>query len=76
MKNIIAGVFALVIGFFALTFATVMGVFMALVAFIAQPFLKRKLSKQYATFYAGKTNGATSQGRVIEGEYEPVQSNR
>ncbi|MDO6705878.1 hypothetical protein [Photobacterium sp. 1_MG-2023] len=76
MKNIIAGVIALVIGFFALTFATVMGLTMALVALIAQPFLKRKLAKQYATFYAGNPEASSGQGRVIEGEYEPVQNHK
>ncbi|WP_120512925.1 hypothetical protein [Photobacterium salinisoli] len=74
MKNILTGVIALVVGFFALTFAAVMGLTMALVAFIAQPFLKRKLAKEFATFNAAQAEDTTPKGRVIEGEYEPVQS--
>ncbi|KKD00306.1 MULTISPECIES: hypothetical protein [Photobacterium] len=74
MKNILTGVIALVVGFFALTFAAVMGLTMALIALIAQPFLKRKLAKEFATFNAAQTDEMTPKGRVIEGEYEPVQS--
>lgn len=77
MKNAIASVFALMIGFFTLMFAAVMGLFIGVAALIAKPFLKRKMQAAYedavqqqATFQ-GFTRVYTD-GKTIDGEFEDI----
>ena len=79
MKNMIASVIALVLGFFTVTFAAVMGLFIGLGALIAKPFIKRKLNAAYKEamqqqgFNTYNTEGGAShQGTTIDGEYEDI----
>ncbi|MGF1723509.1 hypothetical protein [Photobacterium nomapromontoriensis] len=73
MKNFIASVFALVLGFFTVTFAAVMGLFIGIAALIAKPFIKKKLSAAYNEALKQQGYGSQeSQGSTIDGEYEDV----
>ncbi|MGF1689343.1 hypothetical protein L4C36_22225 [Photobacterium japonica] len=75
----IASVIALVLGFFTVTFAAVMGLFIGLGALIAKPFIKRKLNAAYEQamqqqgFNTHAYEGTGSpQGSTIDGEYEDI----
>lgn len=73
MKNFIASVFALVLGFFTVTFVAVMGLFLGVAALIAKPFIKKKLNAAYNE--ALKQQGYDAQqpqGSTIDGEYVDV----
>lgn len=77
MKNTLTSIFALVLGFFTVTFAAVMGLFIGLGALIARPFIRKKINAAYEE--ALKQQGYTQQdfsqaqsGSTIDGEYEDI----
>lgn len=59
MKNTLTSIFALVLGFFTVTFAAVMGLFIGLGALIARPFIRKKINAAYEE--ALKQQGYTQQ---------------
>lgn len=75
MKNFITSVAALVIGFFTVTFAAVMGLFIGIAALIAKPFIKRKVEKAYEEAlqqgYASHSHSSQT-GSTIDGEFEDI----
>ncbi|MEC6815123.1 hypothetical protein [Photobacterium toruni] len=92
MRNLVTGFFAVVIGLFAVSFATIMALFLGLAAMIAKPFIKRKLAAEGMQFeennftegFAGQDETMNSVFRqqrqttanVIDGEYEDVTSRK
>ncbi|MBY5948310.1 hypothetical protein [Photobacterium rosenbergii] len=81
MKNTLTSIFALVLGFFTVTFAAVMGLFIGLGALIARPFIRKKINAAYeeALKQQGYTqqsytqsNGQEQNGSTIDGEYEDI----
>ncbi|EAS44278.1 hypothetical protein C9J48_05570 [Photobacterium profundum] len=73
MKNFIASVVALMIGFFTITFAAVMGLFIGIAALVAKPFIKKRMTAAYEE--ALKQQGYQTQqqsGSTIDGEFEDV----
>ncbi|KXF82851.1 hypothetical protein [Enterovibrio coralii] len=88
MRQILIGVMTLILGFFTLVFATVLGLFVSLSALIAKPFVMKKLRKmqeQQAGIYqqqytqAEETPFGTKQphqGQTIDGDYQDVTDRR
>ena len=77
MKNTLTSIFALVLGFFTVTFAAVMGLFIGLGALIARPFIKKKINAAYEEAlkqqgYTQNSYGQEQSGSTIDGEYEDI----
>ncbi|KHT62182.1 hypothetical protein RJ45_18655 [Photobacterium gaetbulicola] len=77
MKNTLTSVFALVLGFFTVTFAAVMGLFIGLGALIARPFIKKKINAAYQEAlkqqgFSEQSFQQENQGATFDGEYEDI----
>ena len=73
MKNFVASVIALVVGFFAVTVAAVMGLFIGIAALVAKPFIKKKLATAYAEAVNRNQPGSDDHNAtVIDGEYDDI----
>ncbi|WP_064608354.1 hypothetical protein [Photobacterium sp. J15] len=74
MKNFVASVVALIVGFFTLTLAAVMGLFVSIAALIARPFIKKKMTAAYeeAVRQQGQPFSQSMNGTVIDGEYDDI----
>ena len=88
MRQILISVVTLILGFFTLVFAAVLGLFVSLSALIAKPFIMRKLRKvqaQQAEQYQqqfeqphdrGFGPKPQHRGQVIDGDYQDVTDTR
>ncbi|EAS40846.1 hypothetical protein C9J48_10435 [Photobacterium profundum] len=82
MRNIIAGFIAIVIGLFTVSFAAIMALFIGVAAFIAKPFIQRKMAHAYSTtaeqrsFDESPLDKATPSHDVIDGECEDITVKR
>ena len=73
MKNFVAGVIALVVGFVTVTVAAVMGLFIAVAALIARPFIRKKMATVYAEVENRYRPGSHERNAtVIDGEYDDI----
>ncbi|GAB3520932.1 hypothetical protein ACQKP8_21960 [Photobacterium alginatilyticum] len=72
MKNFVASVLALVVGFFTVTFAAIMGLFIGIAALIARPFIKKKVEAAYAEAVKQQGGDYTANSTVIDGEYDDI----
>jgi len=74
MKSFVASMIALVVGFFTVTLAVVMGLFIGIVTLIARPFIKKKVAAAYAEAVKQQqqTEGFESDSSVIDGEYDDI----
>ena len=83
MRNLIAGFIALVVGLFTVSFAAIMGLFIAVAALITRPFIKKRMAYAQAGYSQagytpsdfGKANMADSH-TVIDGECEDITASR
>ncbi|WP_299013424.1 hypothetical protein [uncultured Photobacterium sp.] len=74
MKNFVASVVALIIGFFTLILAAVMGLFVGISALIARPFIKKKVAAVYEEVIKqqGHAKASNPTRTVIDGEYDDI----
>lgn len=74
MKNFVAGVIALIVGFFTVTLAAVMGLFIGIAALIARPFIKKKVAAAYAEAVKQQSQSDDHMGNatVIDGEFDDI----
>jgi hypothetical protein len=77
MRNIIAGFIAIVIGLFTVSFAAIMALFIGVAAFIAKPFIQRKMAyansaAEQGSFDESPLNKTAPSHNVIDGECEDI----
>ncbi|PKF49477.1 hypothetical protein [Enterovibrio nigricans] len=88
MRQLLIGVMTLILGFFTLVFATVLGLFVSLCALIAKPFVMkkvRKMQEQQAGIYQQQFTQEQQtpfgekhqhQGQTIDGDYQDISDRR
>ncbi|MGF1717396.1 hypothetical protein [Photobacterium chitinilyticum] len=74
MKNFVAGVIALIVGFFTVTLAAIMGLFIGIAALIARPFIKKKVAAAYAEAVKQQSQSGAHENNstVIDGEFDDI----
>ncbi|MDD1780060.1 hypothetical protein LRP49_02505 [Enterovibrio sp. ZSDZ35] len=88
MRQILIGAMTLILGFFTLVFATVLGLFVSLCALIAKPFVMKKIRRmqeEQAGIYQQEHSQAEQtpfgkkhdhQGQTIDGDYQDITDRR
>ncbi|PSW06662.1 hypothetical protein [Photobacterium lipolyticum] len=88
MRNLIAGFIALVVGLFTVSFAAIMGLFIAVAALLTRPLIKKRVAYAQAGYsQAGYSQARDSQKgyakanmpdrhTVIDGECEDITASR